>query len=839
MKTAFILSLLSLWFSLNTNAQNTIEGWVTDKETRQPLEAATVTLQQGQSGTVLNYALTDADGRFRMKSSSTTGMIISVLYMGYKKISLPAVDGKPMNLALEQDAILLKEVQIRPGRIWGRQDTLKYDLTKFASSKDRNVSDVLKKLPGINVEENGTIKYNGKAISNFYVEGMDVSGGRYNQINQNLKADAVQSAEVIENHQPIKSLRNKVFTDDVALNLKLKPSVRSQWIKTAIVGGGYGDEALYDASFNALQLSRDKQTIYNYKVNNTGQDRMSEQQQLAIGNSFDRVSDNGAPSFLSLPGLSMPLSQKRLLFNDTHVVSANRLFRLNDDKQLRFQLGYVHDRTTQQSGHNETYYFAQDTVRTENNLDYHLRTDRLNGELNYENNTASGYTRNNLAFTSAWKEGLSYITGDENMTQRIKHAQFEVKNFFNRLYTQETYTWGIHSFVRYSYLPVSLCIGLEDEKMDVSNAYTDNSLYWMKKKNGVTYQLTTGFRGELSSVKDEECYSANKYAIYATPRLEWERNDFQVTATGVAQWSHLPDQSYGSFYVNPLLYVRYRFTPRWRISLSGGLNKSEGNLSDVYPNLYRLDYRTFVQNSGIVPQSTNQSYSFYTEYRNTIKEFFWTSSIAYNRTHRNLMAEQNYKDGYFLLSSSERKNTSYAYTLNSVLSKGVYDWHLKTSFELTLNRSEGEQLNQGLVQTYRYDYLQMEPKIVWSPSSLIEAEYKAMFSCGASKIGKDTHLDPLWNISQRLTVSLGFNDMDIQLSGEHFYNDLSNVQHLNTWLADISLIHKTGKWRFVGNISNLFNKKEYSYTIYSAVQSNTSWVRLRPREFLLSAQYQW
>ena len=63
---------------------------------------------------------------------------------------------------------MLKEVQIRPGRVWGRQDTLKYDLTRFTSSKDRNVSDVLKKLPGINVEENGTIKYNGKVISNLY-----------------------------------------------------------------------------------------------------------------------------------------------------------------------------------------------------------------------------------------------------------------------------------------------------------------------------------------------------------------------------------------------------------------------------------------------------------------------------------------------------------------------------------------------------------------------------------------------------------------------------------------------------------------------------------------------
>ena len=129
--------------------------------------------------------------------------------MGYRKKTIPVLISRPLTIELEQEAVLLKEVQIRPGRVWGRQDTLKYDLTRFTSSKDRNVSDVLKKLPGINVEENGTIKYNGKVISNLYVEGMDVSGGRYNQINNNLKADAVQAAEVIEGHQPIKSNQKK------------------------------------------------------------------------------------------------------------------------------------------------------------------------------------------------------------------------------------------------------------------------------------------------------------------------------------------------------------------------------------------------------------------------------------------------------------------------------------------------------------------------------------------------------------------------------------------------------------------------------------------------------
>lgn len=840
MKTVIILSLLSLLLSINTNAQNTIEGRVTDRETRQPLEGATVTLQRGMEGVVINYALTDADGCFRMNATSTADMKIAVLYLGYQKKLIPALFGKPMKIELTQDAILLKEVQIRPGRIWGRQDTLKYDLTRFASSKDRTVSDVLKKLPGINVEENGTIKYNGKSISNLYVEGMDVSGGRYNQINNNLKADAVQSAEVIEGHQPIKSLRGKTFTDDVALNLKLKPEVRSKWIYTIMAGAGYGDDVLYDVSANALQLGRNRQTIYNYKANNTGKDMLSEQQELATGNSFDRVTDSGTPSFLPLPEPVMPLSQKRLLFNETHTVAANRLYRLNEDKQLRLRLGFVHDRTIHQQGTDETYYFSQDTVRTAHNEDYRLRTDCLNGELNYENNTAEQYTRDNLVFTGAWREGEALISGDETLWQNIKHSQLEVKNYFSRLYTGEKNTWGLRSFIRYSYMPETLEISSPViESMAVHNAYTDNSVYCMRKKNGVVYRITGGVCGELSSVRHTGTYSANRYQLYATPHIEWEKNDFLLTASTAAQWNHIPSHAYLVFCLAPSLYLRYKFTPRWKMSLSGNLNKTQGGLDAIYPVLYRKDYRTVVQNAGIVPESTQQFYSFYLEYKNAVKEFFWTANLTYIHTDRNLLAERNYVDGLFRLSSSECPNSSKDYTFHSVFSKGVYEWNLKTSLDVVLSRSEGKLLNEAVIQTYRYDNLRAEPKVIWSPFSFFEAEYKAVVGCGVSKIGKDTSLVPLWDVSQRITLGLGLHDTDLLLSGEHVYNDLSSTQHLNTWLADASLVHKAGKWRFSASVTNLFDKKQYSYTLYSAVQSCTSWVKLRPREFLLSAEYQW
>ena len=543
-------------------------------------------------------------------------------------------------------------------------------------------------------------------------------------------------------------------------------------------------------------------------------------------------------------------------------------------------------RTTRQYGSEEIYYFAQDTVHTATNRHDRLKTDCLNAEVNYEDNTVSRYTRENFSFAGTWKSGVSDITGDNAIFQKIKNSQWELKNYFNQLYTKEKYTWGIRSYTRYTHCSASLTVAhrnlpilfadnmliadciyhrnelsssdnisentyrtvigqthesilAEYEEMNTGNAYTDNTLYGMRKINGVNYQLTGGFCGELSSVKQENAYSAHSYSFYTVPRIEWERNDFLFTAATTVRWTHLPKQSYSRFCVSPFFCFRYKFTPRWKMSLLGSLDESEGGLKDIYPFRYREDYRTVVKHTGKVPVTVRQLYTCYLEYKNTIKEFFWTLSASYSHNRYNLITERNYKDGNFYLSSVERNHSSHSYTLNTIGSKGIYDWNLKTSLELTLARNEGKQLNEGIVQDYRYDYLCVEPKIVWAPSVFFEAEYKATVSCVGGGIGEDTSLDPLWEVAQRLTLSLEFHDTEFRLSGEHFYNDLSKNQHLNIWLADVSLIHKAGKWRFAASAINLFNKEQYRYTLYSAVQSYTSWIKLRPREFMVSVQYQW
>ncbi len=82
-----------------------------------------------------------------------------------------------------------------------KNDTLIYNVASFASTQDKYIEDILKKLPGINVGENGQISYQGKSISKFYIEGQDLLGSNYNQATKNLPIESVSQIELMENNQ--------------------------------------------------------------------------------------------------------------------------------------------------------------------------------------------------------------------------------------------------------------------------------------------------------------------------------------------------------------------------------------------------------------------------------------------------------------------------------------------------------------------------------------------------------------------------------------------------------------------------------------------------------------
>lgn len=124
-----------------------------------------------------------------------------------------------------------------------RSDTLVYFVSQYAKAQDNSIVDVLRRLPGIEVEEDGQIKYNGEPINKFYIDGSDFMGGRYGLATENISPSDVARVEVLENHQPIQVLKGLEFSQQAGLNIKLRDDAKRKW--AWILNGGIGVSPIF------------------------------------------------------------------------------------------------------------------------------------------------------------------------------------------------------------------------------------------------------------------------------------------------------------------------------------------------------------------------------------------------------------------------------------------------------------------------------------------------------------------------------------------------------------------------------------------------------------------
>ena len=601
-----LLPILAL-FAMTAHAQS-LSGLVTDEETGQPLEAVMISVLR--NGTMIDYALTDARGRYSLPWKYNGNLQVSVSLLGYRREIRNISAAGTLHIRLHPEAIALKEVQIRPGRIHGRKDTVRYNLAEFASSKDVHIKDVLKKLPGVDIDDNGQVKYKGKAIDHYFVEGMDVTGGRYSQINNNLSAKAVKSAEIMENYQSVKALKGKLSSDEIALNLKLDPQARDQWIVNGTLGAGWSDGTqettgtaqtkrdkgtlLWENAANALQLGKGKQSIYGYKSNNNGTD-LSREQHILTNNTSQQIPLHG---FLVQPGISAPLDKQRLLFNETHTLNANRMYKWNDERSLRLQAGYTHNRITQQRGNSQVYYQPDDTIRMDEAYHYCLQNDAAHMEMHYEDNKTIHYLSNRFLAESETNRGTSH-----ELQQTMRTSQFTAKNFFSLIRNGEKSTWKFNSATQYAYLPSSLSLHDGKDKFIQHSLYNDNKASHLRKHNGFTRQYTAGIKGEWASVKYHstrmETFGASSFSPYLSSYFQLEQGKWQGSLSLPLSYKRYFSQQRSFLFFNPSLYLRYQPDYHWKISLYGSLHRSAGDVTDLCPFTYRTDYRTWKNTDGL------------------------------------------------------------------------------------------------------------------------------------------------------------------------------------------------------------------------------------------------
>ena len=334
-KVAFrtLLISLALMTGVAATAQRvTLSGTVTDGANGQPIAGVLVTVRPSGAQKVLAFTQTMANGRFEVTlTADATDRVLYFSMMGYAARTLPIEKGRTTyDVTLKEQATALREVVIRAPSIHERGDTITYIVSRFATTADRSLGDVLKKMPGIEVEKSGAISYNGKPINKFYIEGKDMLGGRYGIATNNIHPSDVGSVEVMENHQPVKALENISFSQNPAINIRLKEDAKARWVGTAKAAVG-ASPFLWEGELALMRFKRKSQTLNTLKSNNTGRDVTREAALLIDG---ERAEAALMEHIDVSPDRLRAIDGDRSRFNRSHLVTTNNLWGVSKDFDL-------------------------------------------------------------------------------------------------------------------------------------------------------------------------------------------------------------------------------------------------------------------------------------------------------------------------------------------------------------------------------------------------------------------------------------------------------------------------------------------------------------------------
>lgn len=227
----YLIFLLAVFVHFSTYAQIIVTGIVSD-ENKKPLEMANLIAIKKENNQMTAFGTTNAKGEYKLELRKNTEYIIKASYVGLKTTEITINTDKHINqpITLLQDNTLDTVEIVHKMPVSVRGDTLVYDADSFTTGKEKKLEDVLKKLPGFSVENDGEVKVQGKKINQVMVDGKKFFDGNTKLATKNIPADAVDKVEVLRNHNEVSQMKDVMDNEDnLAMNIKLKEGKKNFW----------------------------------------------------------------------------------------------------------------------------------------------------------------------------------------------------------------------------------------------------------------------------------------------------------------------------------------------------------------------------------------------------------------------------------------------------------------------------------------------------------------------------------------------------------------------------------------------------------------------------------
>ena len=274
-----LLMLLMILFSPMAFAQQSgvnVTGSVVEQGSDTPIEQATVRLLNVKDSAMVRGVVSARNGSFTLKNVKKGSYLLHITFIGYDPLYQPLqITGKknPVNvgkLELSDGAIELGEAVVigKAPEVTVRNDTVEYNADSYKVTEGSVLDDLLKKMPGVEVDSEGKITVNGKEVKKVMVDGKEFFSDDPKVASKNLPAKMIDKLQVLDKKSDMAQMTG--FDDgeeETVINLTVKPGMKQGWFGNAY--GGYGSKDRYEGNAMVNRFVNNDQITFMGGANNT------------------------------------------------------------------------------------------------------------------------------------------------------------------------------------------------------------------------------------------------------------------------------------------------------------------------------------------------------------------------------------------------------------------------------------------------------------------------------------------------------------------------------------------------------------------------------------------
>lgn len=879
---AFFFFLIILFHFSASSQENELSGEILDEKGGN-LESANVLLMT-KDNIILSFSISDKFGRFTIDASSAQGfdsLFLEVQHVAYEEERRLISENKSIyNFKLTPKLNTLEEVIIEDKPLAKRLgDTLIYNVQKFAKNEDRSIGDVLRRMPGILVASDGTIYYNNEEIENLYIHGDDLMAGKYGLATKVINKEDIVSVDVLRNHQPIKVLQDKLFSNRTSINLKLKDENKLKISAQAKLGLGIPEQ--YDVAFTPILLNKKVKFINQVASNNSGIDYRMDFKELGSKNMLSKLDNENMLFSLSQGTVGPPdLPTKDYYINTSSSINLNNLYTFKNGLKLRLNLQGLLDKNTLNYSNEIINYTGNDTVIFFENQNVVNRPNILLSSINLMKNEDDYFFNNNFKINYNLNKNRSDLNfNSESFSQTLKQDEIQISNDFS--FIPQLRTNGIAEIrllTEFNNKADRLDIGNDyqipiaqgpqeysgvRQELDLPSVYINGSLSYKIPSEFITQDYRIGYIRENRELNSGLFLkSDNTFIIYpenSTNNVEWDKNrfyfdsEFNFETDKIRASLSLPinyqtihcleigydlENTDRDLFFNPNAIFQYMFSVEKRLTLNYSHQTNFGNISQVFPGNILQNYRTVISNDSNLQKLAEDSFSLSYNLENSATLLFFNGGLTFRNLRSDNIRTYAIEDDLIVSNLLPFENEQTDWGLRLGLSKYLFKFKTKFSLDTRINHSTFENiLNEKLVPV-RANSIFLNSNFSKSFFDLLTFDYspRAIWNFSKFSSNEDAMIEEVsyntFRFEQNLNLTLTPTELlDIKVNSNYILIDQNDLPQNDYLLFNLNLQHrfKGNKFDLNLDVTNLFNVREYRLLNFTQNQQINSNYQLRGR----------